>query len=632
MDKPKEKYYYIHTKGAINIYIMKSKYISAFIIPLSITLFGCNNKPSETDSLNSSIDASNEQSSSEENNPFNLSSKDAIYLSNVDGKTDDSKTRIIRFKVSQSGAYYLCSYNAANFEIYDNEGKFLTSGIKEAGECLVNLTKGKDIFVKFITNNSNEHFNFEIFMDNDTLITLPYDLNYQDVSTQSDKFSDNPLKPATINYTKRDGGTYIFCNNPEALTDKDIGVALQKNNNLSGEIYFTLEHSNNSSSPFYLGYQVKNETDHDIYVTIKNVGYQNQGGGAWLGQHAWEDFYNVDFTVDEKYLNGTSSNTKAFKEWYNFDDYTPRIYTPTTYILPANQAFYVMGGTSEDSYNNINIDNSADRLITKNQCVNGNVLFDVKGGTVTGTLYCYNKISQVNDSLPYQGYITYRDNNYFGGQYKGIAYHHGVIDNNMSWTFNDNTPGSFLPIYLEHLVDRKASTTVYEAFAAYSSTKEIYKNDLSYTWITNYNPQYLPDRPIVGTDMVAFECNLPNGQSLLLDNEHAGADGKPGNFGNWMIEYQDNYTFINQGNQTRKINIYYQDQGSLAMLVRDNTGKILRSEFTFGRISDYGANKNGKFFYTVEVSPHSTTQITFDYNLLANGNGSIEHQLSLLGI
>ena len=95
----------------------------------------------------------------------------------------------------------------------------------------------------------------------------------------------DPLVPAEVNYVKREGGTYIYSNNPEQIARSHVGKAFMRNTGLAGEVYVTFEHANYANENIYLGYQLKNDSDHDVYVTVTNVGYQ--WTGTWFGQLAW---------------------------------------------------------------------------------------------------------------------------------------------------------------------------------------------------------------------------------------------------------------------------------------------------------------------------------------------------------
>ncbi|MBR4278953.1 MAG: hypothetical protein IKT34_02145, partial [Clostridia bacterium] len=82
---------------------------------------------------------------------------------------------------------------------------------------------------------------------------------------------------ACIEYTKREGGTYIYSNNPEMLAPEDIGQAILRTKDLKGDVNFTYEHSNHTGVPVYFGYQLLNEGDTEVTVTVTNLGFQPDG-------------------------------------------------------------------------------------------------------------------------------------------------------------------------------------------------------------------------------------------------------------------------------------------------------------------------------------------------------------------
>lgn len=77
--------------------------------------------------------------------------------------------------------------------------------------------------------------------------------------------------------------------------------------------------------------------------------------------------------------------------------------------------------------------------------------------------------------------------------------------------------------------------------------------------------------------MMTFACITPDGRPIRIDNEHADGAGMPANTGNWMVQYTDNFTFINAGTKPRSFRIYKKGavSGALAVAIRDETGKVL---------------------------------------------------------
>ena len=529
----------------------------------------------------------------------------AFRLSGISDVTGANGVRTYRVYAPYTDTYTLSASYDASVTLSHN-GKALAEG---KTSFKVKLTENEVYTLEVKTGRANASFTLTVTAQNH-MITLPYDvaepLDVSSFSLRSD--GTDPLKPATLNYQKRGGGTYVYSNNPEAIRADAVGKAFIRSEGLTGDVYVTFEHANYSGSPIDLGYQLKNEGDSDVYVTVTNVGYQTSG--TWLGQESWYDFYNVAFELPEDYFSIPEN-----KSYYDFQEYTPRVFQPITYRLPAGEYFYVIGGTTVDAYRNINVDKSANRPIRSVACANGNVKFTVTGGSVTGTLYAYRNVSQVKAEPESLGYVTGE----YARQYSGRQEHAGVIDNYATWVFSDETKDGALPV---------TYTTRYDAYRPWETTPYAVYNSIPHTvnaksWVTHLNPQN--DHAAVGTDMVSFVYYDQNGREVVLDNDCADGAGGPGNFGNWMIEYQDHFTLVNQGKEPRSVTFTTKDSGSLAMLVRDSlTGEILQADLTAGI---HAGTPNYK--YTVVIPPHSVKQITLDYLLLACSYGRVVHTATL---
>ena len=531
---------------------------------------------------------------------------ETFKLSTIVDETLDSGVRSYSVIAPYTDTYNLKCTKSSKIVVYDEE-KILKEGETELD---VSLEKGKNYGVRIETNNAKTKFKLHTTAKENT-INLPYDVAIPEDITNISLESSNydPLEPATIDYKKREGGTYIYSNNPELIPADSVGKAFMRNQDLTGEIFFTFEHANYSGKDLYLGYQLKNEGSKDVFVTVDNIGYQ--AGGTWFGQYAWFDYYNTSFALPNNYIESPEMYANYD---YAYLRYSPRIYKPTTYRLPAGQYFYVIGGTTQDAYNNISVDDSADKILGVNKCANGNVKFTVSGGSVTGTFYAYDDIAQVLANPEQQGY---RVGNY-AAQYSGIANHAGVIDNYSSWTFNDSTKAGDLPVSYTNYYDenRPAKTNPYQE---YNNTAHTVTGALS--WITHLNPQN--DHRAVGMDMVDFTWVDGFGEPVVIDNNHADGSGSPANTANWMIEYQEHFTFINQGDTDRKITINYKDGGTLAMMVRDsNTGEVISTGYSMGQ-----AQLN--YSYTLTIKAHSVKQITMQYVLVACSYGNVTHWVSL---
>ncbi len=538
----------------------------------------------------------------------------AFRLSGIEDVSGTDATATYKVYAPYTDNYAISATNTALVTVRQGD-TLLKQG---AAGLMVNLVEDEIYTIEVKTASPSQKFKLTTTAVNHE-ITLPYDvaapLDTSGISVNSTV--SNPLAPANVEYVKRAGGTYIYSNNPEQFGAQHVGKAFMRNEGLTGEVYVTYEHANYAGQNVYLGYQLKNNGTSDVYITVMNVGYQ--WTGTWFGQLAWYDFYNTHFELPADYFTASGAISSKYAGLdYAYQDYTPRIFQPTTYRLPAGEYFWVIGGTSADAYNNINVDNSANHYLNPIRCANGNVKFTVTGGEVTGTMYCYTNASQVAAEPDALGYVA----DGYAQQYSGIADHHGVIDNYVTWTFNDNVGGGMLPVKYTNYYDnnRPAQTTPY---AAYNSTAHTVSNATK--WMTHLNPQN--DHGAIGTDMVAFRWHDENGNEIIIDNDHADGAGLPANTGNWMIEYQDHFTLVNQGNTARTITLHLRDHGSLALLVRDSqTGKVLETAFTAGLGEN---NVFSNYSYDVVVPAHSIKQITLDYLLVACSYGSVTHAATI---
>ena len=536
---------------------------------------------------------------------------EGFRLSSIDDVTGEDGKRVYTVHAPYTDTYSLAGDGVKEMTLLQ-DGEEVASGV----ELSVELTQYAVYTLEVETEEAGADFTITTTAENH-LVTLPYDVPERNEPIEYDVYGNDKLTAAEVNYIKRKGGTYIYSNNPEQFGSQHVGKAFMRNEGLTGEVYVTFEHANYSGNNAYLGYQLKNNTDHDVYITITNVGYQ--WIGTWFGQLAWYDFYNTSFELPADYLNANGGITSKYAHLdYAYKKYEPRVYQPTTYRLPAGEYFWVIGGTSADAYRNINVDNSANHHVNNIRCANGNVKFTVTGGEVTGTMYCYNNAEQVKKEPAALGYVA---GNY-AQQYSGIAYHHGVIDNYMEWTFGDDDKAGRLPVtYTNRYADYVPS--VGSPYKEYSNKDHVVN---STTWMTHLNPQN--NHQAVGMDMVEFIWHASNGAEIIIDNYRADGSGQPANTANWMIEYQDHFTFINQGDQDRTITLHLRDHGTLAILVRDSlTGEVLEASYTAGLGENSSVFSN--YQYQLTVPAHSVKQVTLDYLLVACSYGSVIHAVEM---
>ena len=538
---------------------------------------------------------------------------DAFRLSSIDDLTDESGSRSYTVYAPYTDEYTLECENIKRLTI-TQKGETIKKG---NGKLSVSLKADEIYTLTVTTDEKNQDFKITTTAKNH-VVTLPYGvadpISVKDLDLYGN--GENPLTAAEVNYIKRKGGTYVYSNNPEQFRPEHVNKAFMRNDGLTGEVYVTFEHANYSGSDVYLGYQLKNNGDHDVYITVTNVGYQ--WIGTWFGQLAWYNFYNTSFNLPDDYFSSNGAIAPKYAGLdYAYRDYNPRVYQPTTYRLPAGEYIWVIGGTSADAYRNINVDNSANRFVNNIRCANGNVKFTVTGGEVSGTMYCYNNVSKIAGDPAPLGYVAAG----YAQQYSGIAYHHGIIDNYMTWTFNDSSKAGMLPVtYTTEYADSVPSSAA--PYFAYNSTPHTVN---STSWMTHLNPQN--NHQAVGMDMVEFIWHDQKGNEVVIDNHHADGGGTPANTANWMIEYQDHFTFVNQGDTERKVTLHLRDHGTLAILIRDSvTGEVIDNAYTAG-LGENGAYSN--FQYEITIPAHSVKQITLDYLLVACSYGSVVHSAAL---
>ena len=519
------------------------------------------------------------------------------------------------YKVSFKKLNSVVIYNENNIEL-----------VRATKDFEINLEKGQIVKVELIKENSDIAEIKVMALDHKAV--LPYDpidmVNTRKLRTHGDKSSD-PLKPVKIEVTKRDDGNglYINCNNPEKLTDHDIGKALSRVDVSNKKVFFTFEH-NNLDKPFYYGYQVKNTGDSDLYITVLNMGYHLDGPGCWLGEKEWVDFYNVNFRYDGSKWSDKQKQT--FVDYYNFcNTYKAPKNQPITYRIPKGKYIYVMGGTTKDAYKHINVWKTADKKVCGG-CSNGVVLFDVVG-QAEGTFFVYTNEEQIKDNRTHQGYIVERDGHKFGSQYVGYDHCHGVVDTHFTATFNDNTPSQDIPVeYTNHY-----ATEMPENKKPYMALVNEDHHQVRRYWATHISAQSAHDG--VGTDMTKYITVNQEGRDICIDADHLDGHGNVSNIGNWMIDYIDCFTLVNQGDNDREVTINMRNTGSLCVFLRDKKGKVIKSSpmFTMMTKSDKGEEYNleNDFTYTVKVKAHSIKQFVLEYNLLANSCGYVVHKVTL---
>lgn len=456
-------------------------------------------------------------------------------------------------------------------------------------------------------------------------------------------------RPTVVEMKKREGGTYIYSNNPEVLAKEDVGCVLLETTELFGEVFFTYEHSNRTGADLYLGYRLVNDGNAPVTVKVKNIGFQTDG--EWLGQRSWSDFYNMKLDLPADYFVDGREN--VLYRGGDYVDYTPRVFEGTEIVLPPKKSVFILGGTTNDSFDGVNIDNTADRPIKNGCCSNAVVLFEVTNGTLKGQFCAYTEGSVPPTDAEGQGYVTKRNATDYSAQYKGVDRHHGVIDTFLTFAVNEKTKKGRLPVRYTNMRDPNFGEKK-EPYSKYNMIEYCIADD---KWLSSLNPNTNPRA--IGTDMMTFECKSIDGETLIVDNDRADGSGKAANTGNWMVQYTDVFTLVNVGTSARTFKIYKKGAtaGALLSIVRDENGDVLKKRLCVHPYSystppkdvdlsllikvgnTYWYKVDGRPYYEltdekalvceVTVPERSAKTMSVEYLILGNSCGGIEHWIEL---
>jgi len=559
-----------------------------------------------------------------------------IRFSSFQTLSDKGYEYKLKMKVPYSDDYEITIKNISSLLIYNCEGVLLKN-LTKSGK--INLKENQIIFLNYKASSLMIDI-LSIVKPLNHDIILPYEPQDNiDISKfDTSSILSNPLKPAELKYTKRNNNNMIYINdnNPEVLTNFDVNKAQIRINITNKEVFFTAEHRYKESENVYYGFQVINRGKNDLFITVKNIGYQLYGRGNWFGEEEWINFYNTKFKLLYK-DKWTDSQKNNFKKYFDFCDcYEPLKLQPITYRIPPKKHIYVIGGTSIDSYDNINVFNTADKPISgkvSSGLINGVVLFNVYG-EAEGVIFLYDDYRKIQeDNLSDLGLINYKPNDtrQYGNQYKGYDNIGGVIDNSAIWEFNDLTKSQNLPIFFKSFFQENIPKKG-EIYGKINSTEHtIYDKK----WFTHLNPHQKGNKndPYIGNDMAKYIIyNGTTKEQIIIDNDHYDGYGNLANLGNWMIDYIDTFVFINRGSKERKITINMKNSGAIAAMVRNSEGIVEKGteQFSIGfPKTEHGDAITEGFEYIKIIPPHSAIKIYVEYNLLANSYGSVNHYIYL---
>lgn len=574
--------------------------------------------------------------------PFQLSDYQnlpAVRLSSLYA-VEESGICKMKYTVPDTDTYTFDFSNKAvnSLELYDEAGKQLKAS--ESGFD-IELTEGQTVYVRVDVVKNKARFTVKA---KENLSPLPFEIaeapDPASFETTSADPAADPLQPAKLNYVKRDGTLYVYCNAPEGLTKgpQVINKCTTRQDVSDQSVYFTMEQQSNGlkdlGAPWnfpdngvYYGYRVTNTGTEDLYITVRNIGWQLDGEGAYLGEKEWIDFYNTRFELPD-FSDMNESQLRLFEAYYGFSgEYRVHDFQPTTYRIPAGKYMYVMGGTTQDAFDGFSVAGTANQKSTFSTCGNAAVLFDVVG-KAEGAYYVYNDIAEVMPGGA--GCDTHMGINdpVYGEVHTGedVGY---VVDNQATWVFNDATPAQKLPVTFDNYYSDDAPAIGEPNTPIPNTTK--HTQNLT-TWVTHIDVQQ--NHIAVGTDMTTFHTVNKNGDRIQVGCNYYDTRGEFPNIGNWMKDYQDLFTFVNQGDKEREITLNLGCSGAVVVLVRDMEGKRVPDSWTYSMV--HGADpKFGQGFdkalrYKIKVPAHSVVQYVLEYNLMANSNGNVTHSVDLL--
>ncbi len=542
-----------------------------------------------------------------------------------------------KMKAKWTDSYQISFSNKAVslVEIFDEAGKLLASG---ETDFALDLNAEDVVYVRVVPVKQSARVTVT---PKANASPLPFDLvNIPDASkfsVESEDASVDPLQPAELNYVKRPDTLYVYSNAPETLVPEVLNKCQTRQDVSNKSVYFTFEHQSRDVGGVFYGYRVTNQGDEDMYVTVKNIGWQLDGAGAYLGELEWTNFYNTQFSLPNlKSLD--ESQTQNYEAWFKFSgQYVLHDYQPTTYRIPAGQYMYVMGGTTVDAFDGINVDGTANCKSTNAVVENGAVLFDVVG-EAEGAFYIYNDVSKVMPGG--EGIDTH-----LGGTIQpaascgwDVGY---VVDNSATWTFNDVTPSRKLPVnYTNYYSDEVGSTRV-EGEGGTTGTPntkipgtKAHRQENKLEWFTHIDVQQV--QLAIGTDVTTFHTVDQNGNEIVYGCNYFDSVGKLPNMGNWMKGFIDVFTFVNQGARERKVRINIIPSGGMPCMLRNMDGtRVMTEGLAPFFMMQHGSSEHGNGFdlachYEITVPAHTVVQYAVEYNLMANSNGNVRHSVDLI--
>ncbi|MDP4094065.1 MAG: NPCBM/NEW2 domain-containing protein, partial [Bacillota bacterium] len=278
--------------------------------------------------------------------------------------------------------------------------------------------------------------------------------------------ADNSLT-CPVSYKKKDGGIFIYCNNPESIKPEDLvdsGKIILEQSGIEGNAQVFLEQINNTGKQIYYAIQLHNPGNGTVTVTVNNKGYSVRGwSGIKQNYNCWMDFSRADRKYSFKIPPGSTG-------WL---------------LEPAAVKPYT--GKSDEGL------------------INSSINFNVQGGS-TEIRFCASSsntpdILKLIDKACYEGYVTRHTSTWGEARmYKGISQNLPDISGNFTWVIDDYDKKGPLPVCY--------NGNGYSGWATHITLEKLpgaYVNDL-FSFTTPKNIMFSP----TGTDPSTMKCNLGN--------------------------------------------------------------------------------------------------------------------------
>ena len=182
------------------------------------------------------IKKDNEDLDDSSNETYQISGE-VFRLSSIVDTTDDNGVASYAVCAPYTDTYVIKCTKSSKLVIYDDE-KIIKEGTTE-----IQVDLEKDVVYGLSIETNSEKKSFKIHSKAlNNVITLPYDVAEAiDISTISlDNDGADPLVSSNVDYKKREGGTYVYSNNPELIPADSVGDAFIRNEDLTGEVFLHL--------------------------------------------------------------------------------------------------------------------------------------------------------------------------------------------------------------------------------------------------------------------------------------------------------------------------------------------------------------------------------------------------------